>query len=44
MVSKNWNRGHVLENSQAMLIWDFEFNLRKKTTSRRQVLCLKRRK
>ena len=23
------NRGHVLENSQAMLVWDFEFNLQK---------------
>ena len=24
---ENWKRGHVLENSQAKLIWDFRFNL-----------------
>ena len=40
MVSKKWNRGHVLDNSEAMLIWDFEFNLPKKTTSRRPDLML----
>ena len=33
-------RGHVLENSQAKLVWDFEFNLRKTTTSRRLDLML----
>ena len=35
-----WERGHVLENSQAKLVWDFEFNLRKTTTSRRPDLML----
>ena len=35
-----WERGHVLENSQAKLVWDFEFNLRKTTTSRRPDLIL----
>ena len=24
---EKWKRGHVLENSQAKLIWDFQFNL-----------------
>ena len=24
---EKWKRGHVLENSQAKLVWDFEFNL-----------------
>ena len=24
---EKWKRGHVLENSQAKLIWDFRFNL-----------------
>ena len=33
-------KGHALENAQARLIWDFEFNLRKTTTSRRQDLTL----
>ena len=33
-------RGHVLVNSQAKLVWDFEFNLRKTTTSRRLDLML----
>ena len=33
-------RGHVLENPQAKLVWDFEFNLRKTTTSRRPDLML----
>ena len=36
-------RGHVLENSQAKLIWDFEFNLRKTTTSRRLDLMLEKK-
>ena len=31
---------HVLENSQAKLVEDFEFNLRKTTTSRRSDLML----
>ena len=30
----------ALENSQAQLVWDFEFNLRKTTTSRRPDLML----
>ena len=33
------NKGHILENSQAKLVWEFEFNLRK-TTSRRLDLML----
>ena len=37
---KNWRRGHVLENSQAKLVWYFEFNLQKMTTSRRPDLIL----
>ena len=37
---EKWLKGHVLENAQARLIWDFEFNLRKTTTSRRPVLIL----
>ena len=37
---EKWKRGHDLENSQAKLVWDFEFNLRKKTTSRRPDLIL----
>ena len=27
---EKWKRGHVLENFQAKLVWDFQFNLRKK--------------
>ena len=37
---EKWKRGHDLENSQTKLVWDFEFNLRKKTTSRRPDLIL----
>ena len=37
---ENWVRGQVLENSHAKLVWDFEFNLRKITTSRRPDLVL----
>ena len=37
---EKWNRRHVLENSQAKLIWDFDFNLRKTTTSKRPDLML----
>ena len=37
---EKWSRGHVLENAQAKLIWDFEFNLRTTTTSRRPDLIL----
>ena len=32
---ENSARGHVLENSSAKLVWDFEFNLHKTTASRR---------
>ena len=32
---ENWKRRHVLKNSQAKLVWNLEFNLRKTTTSRR---------
>ena len=31
---ENWVRGQVLENSRAKLFWDFEFNLRKTTSWR----------
>ena len=37
---EKWKRGYLLENSQAKLIWDFEFNLRKTATSRRPDLML----
>ena len=39
--SERWERGHVLENSRAKLVWDFECHLRKKTTYRRSDLTLK---
>ena len=38
---KQWERGTVLENGKAKLIWDFEFYLRKTTTARRPDLILK---
>ena len=37
---EKWKRVHILENSQVKLVWDFEFNLRKMTTSRRLDLML----
>ena len=37
---ERWTRGHVLENAQAKLVWDFEFNLWKTTTARRPDLIL----
>ena len=37
---ENWARRQVLENSNAKSVWDFEFNLRKTTTSRRPDLVL----
>ena len=37
---EKWKRGHVLQNSQTKLVWDFGFNLRKTTTSRRPDLIL----
>ena len=38
--SERWERGHVLENSRAKLVWDFGYHLRKKTTYRRPDLTL----
>ena len=35
-----WKRRYVLKNSQAKLVRDFEFNLRKSTKSRRRDLML----
>ena len=32
---QKWDRGTVLENNKAKLVWDFEFHLRKTTTARR---------
>ena len=37
---QRWCRGYALENDHAKLVWDFEFNLRKTTTSRRPNLIL----
>ena len=37
---ERWKRGTVIENDKAKLLWDFEFNLRKTTTSRRPDLIL----
>ena len=37
---ERWTRGHVLENAQAKLVWDFEFNLWKMTTATRPDLML----
>ena len=37
---QKWYREYVLENDNAKLVWDFEFNLRKTTTSRRLGLIL----
>ena len=37
---ENWARGQVLENNSAKLVWYFEFDLRKRTTSRRPDLVL----
>ena len=37
---ERWERGHVLESKDAKLVWDFEFHLRKTTTSRRPDLTL----
>ena len=36
-----WERGTVLKNGKAKLVWDFEFHLRKTTTARRPDLILK---
>ena len=37
---QRWDRGTVFENKRAKLVWDFEFRLRKTTTSRRPDLIL----
>ena len=37
---EKWNMRQVLENSQAKLVWDFKFNLRKMAASRRPDLML----
>ena len=37
---EKWERGKVLENQNAKLVWDFEFHLRKTTTARRPDLTL----
>ena len=36
-----WKRGHVLENSQVKLVWNFEYNLLKTVTPSRPDLILK---
>ena len=36
-----WKRGHVLENSQVKLVWNFEYNLLKTVTPSRPDLMLK---
>ena len=37
---EKWERGTVMENDKAKLVWDFEFQLRKTTTARRPDLIL----
>ena len=37
---QKWCRGYTLENDHAKLVWNFEFNLRKTTTSRRPDVTL----
>ena len=37
---QQWDRGTVLENNKAKLVWDFGFHLRKTTTERRPDLSL----
>ena len=37
---ERWDRGLVLENEGAKLVWDFEYQLRKTTTCRRPDLTL----
>ena len=37
---QRWDRGTVLENDKAKLVWDFGFHLRKTTTAKRQDLIL----
>ena len=37
---QKWCREYILENDHAKLVWDFEYNSRKTTTSRRPDLTL----
>ena len=37
---QRWDRGTVMENNKAKLLWDFEFHQRKTTTARRLDLIL----
>ena len=37
---QGWDRGTVLENDKAKLVWDFKFHLQKTTTARRPDLIL----
>ena len=41
---ERWERGTVLENGKAKLVWDFKFNLPKTNTSRRPDLILEDKK
>ena len=40
LYKERWERGTVLQNRKAKLIWDFEFHLRKTTTARGPKLIL----
>ena len=35
---ERWERGAVFENDKGKLVWDFEFNLRKTTTARSDLI------
>ena len=37
---ERWEKGMVLENEKAKLVWDFEFHFRKTTTARKPDLTL----
>ena len=37
---EKWTKGHMIENQQAKLIWDFEYSLNKQTSARRPDLTL----
>ena len=37
---QKWDRGMLLENDKAKLVWDFEFHLQKTTSVRRPDLLL----
>ena len=40
---EQWERGMILVNEKAKLVWDFQFNLRKTETARRPDLLLQRK-